>query len=210
MSVVPLETPRRLRGDSGAALVEAAFITPVFLYLVLGMLEMGLMFRSYLSVNAASQDAARTGSVLGFQGDVDYQIIQVTKRTLNIVPLTEIQRIVVFKATNGPLSVAPLSCRTSSTAAHFTDTTNFCSTYILADLNTTIPSNFYNCSFPGYSAGWCPATRKTAETNAQGNGPPDSIGIYIELKHEYVTHLFGTTKWITSTTIAQLEPESLQ
>ena len=54
MQVVPLEPPRRLSGDSGAALVEAAFITPVFMYLVLAMLEMGIYFRTYLGASAAA------------------------------------------------------------------------------------------------------------------------------------------------------------
>jgi len=49
-------------GESGQSLVELALILPVFLLLLVGLVEVGDSLNSYLTVIDASRDAARLGS----------------------------------------------------------------------------------------------------------------------------------------------------
>ena len=55
---------------------------------------------------------------------------------------------------------------------------------------------------------WCPTVRKSAQTGA--NGPPDYVGVFIRIKHPYITGLFGSSILMTKTSIIKIEPQSLQ
>ena len=202
--VVRSRTPRRCAGDDGAALVEAAFVTPVFLFVVLGILESGLLFRTYMAVGSSTQDGARTASILGDDTYADWEIIQDVQKSMSVVPQGQINNLVVFKAA-GPSAVVPAACASSSSGT----TSANCNTYVPSrDWNLPAARKVdYNCTSPGFSAGYCPTTRKTALAGA--NSPPDYIGIYISVNHKYVTKLFGTTKALSATTITRLEPQSL-
>ena len=91
---------RRLAGDEGAALVEAAFITPVFLLLLFGVIEFGGAFRDYLTVSNAVDRGARQESIQGRPpgrlGDP-----QSIKKAAGAFPLGDINYVVVWKA-KGP------------------------------------------------------------------------------------------------------------
>jgi hypothetical protein len=91
-------------------------------------------------------------------------------------------------------------------------TADQCNVYTVAANWGAIPAAAaYNCvpntGTVGLSSGYCPTTRKTALSGA--NGPPDYVGIYVEFDHKYLTGLFGTTKKITNTFIVRLEPQTL-
>lgn len=212
--VVHSRTPRRCAGDDGSALVEAAFITPVLLYLLLGILESGLLFRTYMAIGSAAQDGARTASVLGGDQYADYEIIQDVQRSLTVIPQDQIVNLVVFKAT-GPNDSAPSVCATSTVGTYST-APKPCNTYVPSrDWNVPVAlKGNYLCLTtsppvpPGYATGYCPSTRKDALVGA--NGPPDYIGIYISVNHKYASKLFGTTKALSATTITRIEPQSLQ
>ena len=56
-------SPRRHR-DRGQSLVEFAMAVPVFLVILLGMVEMGFAFDHALTINYASREGARMGSAI--------------------------------------------------------------------------------------------------------------------------------------------------
>src|SRR4051812_33742923 len=111
MSIVPSEPSRRLRGDDGAALVEAGLLSPIFLFLVLGIFEYGLYFSSWMRVSTTVQDASRAASVLGDAPEADYQIIQAVKSSTRALNQSGLEKIVVFKSTPTGSS-APTACKT--------------------------------------------------------------------------------------------------
>ena len=53
------------KSEKGQSLIEFAFVLPVLLLLVLGMLEYGWMLNAKISVTAAAREGARASSVLG-------------------------------------------------------------------------------------------------------------------------------------------------
>lgn len=58
-------TPRRFRGDEGAASTELVIIAPVFLFLILLIVQLGLYFHAINVASAAAQEGARDASLHG-------------------------------------------------------------------------------------------------------------------------------------------------
>ena len=60
----PLRRRSRPGDDSGAALVEFALVFPIFVMMLLGMVQLGLSFAGWSSLTASVQRGARMASVL--------------------------------------------------------------------------------------------------------------------------------------------------
>lgn len=57
--------PISMRSQRGAALVEAAFVIPVLLLLVFGMIDIGLMIKDSSALHQVAREAARSYAVGG-------------------------------------------------------------------------------------------------------------------------------------------------
>ena len=200
------ELRRRAReGERGATLVEAAFLLPLFFFLVFGILEFGFGFRHYLTVANGTRDGARTATVAGNQTDADYLILQAIQRSMSAMPEDDIDRIVVWHA-SGPEATVPPGCLAGTPQA---DLGAECNVY--APVDFALADGEFDCAGPGSAAdeSWCPTTRKTATTGTYG--PPDYIGITIEVSYDYITGLFpGGGMTFTDTTIMRIEPRSVE
>jgi Flp pilus assembly protein TadG len=203
-----LPRARRCRGETGAILAEAAFVTPMFVILLFGILEFGAAFRDYLTLNDATSSGAREASISANSGDADYQVIQAIKKSMSAVPTENILRIVIFHPA-GPSSAPTTSCAAGTPSAG-TGTTyaDACNTYTNTALSWTSSSGNYGCGASAADRYWCPTVRKTAQTGI--NGPPDYVGVYIVMNHPYITGLFGNNIVLTKTSIIKIEPQSLQ
>jgi hypothetical protein len=187
-------------------MVEAAFVTPIFLLLVFGVLEFGGAFRDYLTVNNATQSGARAGSIAGNDPDADYKIVASVREAIAAMPVGQLEKVVVFRATDST-STVPAACTSSSVGL---GSPNFCNVYFGADLSAPDGTAWTDCSQSNDpSRFWCPDSRKTAATAASGNGPPDYLGVWIQVRHPWVTGLFGKSLTLTSTTITKLEARAV-
>jgi hypothetical protein len=105
--------PADRRGERGQGLVEFALILPIFMFLLLIMLEFGLAFGHTLSIGTATREGARTGAALANGGAtscsggqdpnfIDEQIISGTQKILKSpgsdVALADISEIRIYKA----------------------------------------------------------------------------------------------------------------
>jgi Flp pilus assembly protein TadG len=63
---------RRLRSERGAELIEFAVVMPILLLIVAGIIDFGMMFRTYEAVENAAREGARVGVLPGY-ADVDVQ-----------------------------------------------------------------------------------------------------------------------------------------
>jgi Flp pilus assembly protein TadG len=52
-------TLRRLNRNKGQGLVEMALVLPIFLLLVMGIVDFGMGMRAYVTVNNSSREGAR-------------------------------------------------------------------------------------------------------------------------------------------------------
>lgn len=205
MWVVPSEPRRRLSGDHGSALVEAGLMSPVVLFLFLAIIEYGYFFSSYLAVGRATTDAARTASVMGNDSGADFAIVQSIRRSTAALPVSQVRKIIVFRASNfdspvaaacQPLVDAPIAV-VGSNCNGYTGTASFSQPIIR--FGCTAPNNL--------SQGYCPTARRVGFV-APG-GPPDYIGIYIRFGHRYVTGLFGDNREIEETVVTRVEPSEV-
>jgi len=197
--------PRRLSGDTGAIMAEAALLTPFFMTLLFGMIEFGGAFRDYLTLSNATIAGARTASILATQVDADWYVIQSVKNAANAMPLNEIQAIVVYKATVNATS--PASVSASCLTVGVSGVCNYYSGNDLTDTSEGTPGNnkWTNCT--GSEASWCPSTRNYALTGPKS--PPDYIGVWVKINHRWLTGLFGSQISMTNNTVTQIEPQKL-
>lgn len=110
---------RRAHGDRGAALIEFALVSPVFLLIVFAVLEFGLVYRDSLTISDAVNDAARSGAIAGndlgaldddpppadgletpkiADATADFVTIKKLRQALGAIPVESVDRIVIFKA----------------------------------------------------------------------------------------------------------------
>lgn len=77
------------RDQNGQSLVEFALILPLLLLIVMGILEFGLMFNVYLTINNASREGARLGSVT--EGDP----VSIENRVVAVAPHLDKDNLVI-------------------------------------------------------------------------------------------------------------------
>jgi len=210
--------PRRCSDDGGAILVEAAFISPILFYLLFGVLEYSMVMRSYLTIGNGLRAAGRIAAIDGNDGLADYDVIQAVKRETAAMSAITIEKLIVYKANpstplGDPKPITATACL-SAAVPSTRGAPDYCNIYEAArDIIGTPGSIRYGCSGANnFSAGWCPTTRFQAATAAGTPvaGPPDTVGVYIEVRHKYVTGLFGTTKTLSDTVFNVIEPKSEQ
>jgi Flp pilus assembly protein TadG len=199
---------RRARGDSGVVLVEAALIFPILIVLAFGTVEFGLGWRDSMTVSTGLRAASRVGANIG--GEVldtdrrlaDYTLLQNIKAGFADVGLTNVQKIVVFRATTNA-TVDP-AC-TSMAAGSGQTGTRACNVYNAASLS--LPVTSFNgitsgaCSSTSVDRFFCPLTRE----NRLSVGP-DYIGVWVQVRHQSLTGLFGSGMTINDTAITRIEP----
>jgi hypothetical protein len=173
--------------------LEAAFVTPLVLLLLFGVIEGGYGLHEKLSVDNMSLVGARSGSGNGSDVQADRLVLQAIGKGAGGVATSQITTIVVYKAA-GPSSVVPTAC----------------TRYTGADLAKA--STEFGCVGPPgpvtkIDSFWCPTVRKTALGGA--NGPPDYIGVYVRASHRNLTGVLGLGLTFSTDTVLRLEPRTL-
>jgi hypothetical protein len=184
-------SPGRLPGGSrGQSLVEFALVVPVFLLLLLGMLEFGIAFTHTQTIAYATREGARTGAALS-KGNTAYKcttanfdapIIAAVERVLESpgspVDLTRISSIKVYLAKNDGTPTASLNLWTRSPGG-----------------GPTIDGKALD--YKQTSTGWDPCTRKDG-VNADG------LGVALDYNYQYQTSLGGLMRFMFGTSSSSL------
>ncbi len=194
--------PRRHKRRRGAVLVETALTLPVILLAIFAIIEFGFMLRDFTSIRGTGQEAIRAAAISGDDFEADFHILEVI--TAAAAPMADdaITRIVVFRADSADALVPP-SCLVGSQ-----DTATVkCNTYLPADF--TRPVEDFGCQTAlNVDRFWCPSDRVVIQSVANG-GPPDFIGIYIEVERQLLTGFFGGSQTLRRTNILPLEPRDV-
>lgn len=200
---------RRFRGERGSVLVEAAFITPVLFFLMFSVLEFGMAFKDYLALANTSRDGARAASIVGNDTSADFEILQSIVNASNVIDQSDILKIVVYKATS-PTTTVPTACTTATVGIAGT-----CNVYSANAL--TLSRTEFGCRVDRtLDKYWCP-TATTATSPAQtgrkvaisgSGGPPDYVGVWVKVKHTWLTGLFGNNLIMTDSTVMRMEPQA--
>ena len=172
-----------VRGDRGVTAIEAAIITPVFMLLLIGIIEFGLAFKDQLAITSAVRAGARIASAepryANFATDAASQVA----REGSAADLSKTQALWVYKAdsTGHPIGAG--------------GTFNSCSTACVQFTWNSSSKSFVQSggSWPATSQDACP-------------GEEDSVGVYLKVNHSGVTNLFFSVLGLQSYTVMRLEP----
>lgn len=217
--------------DRGATLVEAAIVMPLLMLIIFGILEMGMLFRNYLSVTQLTRDGARAASAYGRDYDADFRTISAIKNTVDVITSGDVKRVVIFDATQGredarvpakcltadptiPGSVNPAPANLDANIFKHDSELTSVEAKAITRCNIFTPDTWldaarYGCDDlgnvaddPDFDLNWCPFVRDVSAKDGT-----DYVGIYVEMEHQWVTGLFGDTRTITETMIMRLEPK---
>ena len=165
----------RSRRERGAAALEFALVAPLFFFVMFGGIEVGLMFRSNLTLSDAARNGARVGSIERSSAEADRAIItRIYNQSQNLNG--DIKRIVIYKADTMASSV-PDDCKTGASKA------GVCNVYVTAE---------------GGGGDDLKAISEGGGTLQTGYDSADrlkltNIGIWIEYEYSYVTGFFDST-----------------
>jgi hypothetical protein len=191
---------RRGRGR-GQSLVEYAMTVPVFLLILLGMLEFGFAFSHHLTMEYSTREGARTGASLANGSAqvacsiVDDQIIAAVQRVLtgagSQVDMGNIGSIRIFKSNSSGAELGPVNVWKPGAGPAVEGTPLL---------------------FREISNGWNACGRKNV--NLGGSDRVDSVGVSITYDYDFVTPL-GTLMGVvgnaqlhmTDRTVMSLNPD---
>lgn len=151
----------RRRGERGQSLVEFAIAVPIFLALMYGCIEMGMVFKTRSAYQQAVQEAARVGAQAG---STDQMALSELQSMLPAENLNTIQSVTIYDATISN-TLPPVSA------------TGMYTTYQ------------YNPTTQGFdqvgSASWTIASRNTKATAL------DRLGVQVVYRYNSLTGAFG-------------------
>ena len=188
------------RDQRGQGLVEFAALVPVFLLLLLGMLEFGFVFDENLTLEYASREGARVGSALANGGGdlgcgvgqspnaatVDPQIMAAVQRVL-LSPGSRVE-LVAGMATGTEVRIWKADPISSPPGL---PTAGFINIWRYTGPNTGPTVDGQRIGFTQISQAWNPCSRSNG-----GVGGPDSIGVSLTYTYNFQTPLAGILRFL--------------
>jgi Flp pilus assembly protein TadG len=176
------------RRQRGATIIEAALVFPLLILIIMGIMEIGLAFKDYLTVSYMSREGARVGALAGNDADADCAILRGIGTVATQGDLNRITSIQIFKAdVNGAQGV-------TNYAVFDGGDPNLCNV-------PAQPSDTWTIN----PIGWVATSRQTVV----GDEALDIIGVRIIMTHDWVTNFapFRGSITIDESTITRLEPK---
>jgi Flp pilus assembly protein TadG len=171
------DTHRHRSARSGQTLVEFALIFPIFVTMLMGIIEFSFVFNAVLSVNFASRDAALAAAEAGDGAGADCVILAAVEAAIDRPAVdARIQTVEIYQASpDGDLLGSPtIYARTGSTTCTFIDGST-----------TTQP---YTRTSNGYSVTDRCNILNGCDSSVVGDSV-DNIGVRITYTHQWVTPL---------------------
>ncbi len=189
-------------GDRGAAAIEAAILLPLFLILLFGIIEWGLYMRDSLSVTESARVGVRTASALPRQTGFTQATVDAIAKAGSALPKNQISHIYVYKANihgyPGPDSNTTMTCSGYAASCDRFVWSSASGKFVLDPSSPPPPWN------PTAAIGT--QGHVTACPTAASGGPPDSVGVYVEAKHDWATGFFGASRVIQDRAVLSFEP----
>jgi Flp pilus assembly protein TadG len=183
-------------------MIETILMLPFLVLLMVGILEFGMAWRDSISVSAALRQSARTSASQGASGSSDYYALQSLNAGLAGIPSSAIKRIVVYNATT---NAAPDPTCLGMTAPSGQTGSRACNVYdasaLLLSSASFSSSATGSCPASAVDRWFCPVTRNVVQSSGA-----DAVGIYIELRHDFASRIFGAGLTIKDKFVVRLEP----
>jgi hypothetical protein len=184
---------RRHSGGTGQALVEFALTFPIFLVMLLAIIEFAFVFHAVLSANYATRDASLIAAEAGSSGGADCVIIaKVLEDMRPPVDSANVSQIIIYRAKpsgapwNGSYSGSGNVWAHSGTAANPSGTTD-CSAY---GGSAAVPfsriTNNYPEGLPNLQTGVGGRCDFLNGCNSNAVRPRDAVGV--QITYDYTWH----------------------
>jgi hypothetical protein len=190
------------------AIVEFALAVPVIVVFMLGIIDLGVLWRQQNVTQEAVLTSARTLSSVSKNRYADYEGLRTLSAGLSGLSSATPTKVIVWKA--NAFNTPPAACKDVTPGASGSyGVPGLCNVYSETQLDTTtiLPgfpptsSSSPTCASGSWDAQWCP----TGRINAEGNG--DWIGVWVEFEFESVTGIVPGDPFTFSTqAIYRLEP----
>lgn len=174
-------------------MVEAALVLPVMVGIVVGILEFGLLFTSYSTTGASTRSGARIAATryapaLAADKLTEANTIALaTAADLQVLNNAEPVGMVIYKVNPSSSDGAPYGG------------------FPAANMNG-------GCTSSCIRYAWNSSTKKMVRTSGTWTNPDgcgvtvDSIGVFVQTRHSYITKLFGATRHVDGHTVMRIEP----
>jgi Flp pilus assembly protein TadG len=176
----------RDKKERGATLVEFSLVLPILFLVLVGIFEIGMAFKSYLTVAYLAREGARLAAFTGTDVDADCTTVTSLANQMGPQDLARLDRIEIFKADAAGNQSSLTTNTFRFTGADHTDCDDWTK-------NITWPST-------------------TRQTDVSPTGTPalDVIGVRIVIIHPWITQFppfFGNLN-VNENTIVRMEPEA--
>jgi Flp pilus assembly protein TadG len=175
---------------AGQSLVEFAFVVPVFLLILLGMLEFGIAFTHDQTLAYATREGARTGAALA-SGNTTYPC---TTPNFDAPIVAAVQR--VLKSTGSPIDINRITSLNVYLAKNDGTATTSVNTWVLAPGGGPVVDG-KALDFKETTTGWSPCSRN----NGVG---ADGLGVSLVYDYKFQTSLSGIMRFMFGTAWSSL------
>ena len=182
--------------ERGASAVEAAIVTPIVMAMLFGIIELGFVFKDYLAVAGAVRAGVRMASANPRNATFAQDAANKVAATGGAMNFNDVLQLWVYKV--NPVTAAQFW---QDKPIGFGDFSN-CTTCVKFRWDTGL--NKFT-PITGGPESWLWSTQNACSSSSIG-GPPDRIGVYIQLKHDGFTKFVFTTVNISEASIMTLEP----
>jgi Flp pilus assembly protein TadG len=168
---------RRRHERRGQAMVEFGLVLPIFILLIIGLIEFALAFNANLAVNFASREAALIGAESGNDAIADCRILQTIENSIdNPAHANRINQVRIYRAgINGNELGANVYSRGGNITCTFWDGVEDQEIIV----NYTLLSEGY------------PTSTRCNQLEGCAGQSLDTIGVSIDYTHPWVTPLAG-------------------
>lgn len=195
------------RGQRGAVLIEAAIVLPVIISIIIGIIEFGLLYANYSTMIAASRSGSRMGTITYSQAPIGgtettqqsaalQQIVDTTTRDLKVLNNAQPIGMVIYKVDNNSAKGAPFGGFPGDNMS------GGCTTSCIRYLWNSSTKKFVRQG----TGSWPNPQRCMTNATVNAKDTIDSIGVFVQIKHNYLTGLIGQTRTLSGHSITRLEP----
>ena len=191
---------RRPDRGGGQTLVEFALILPIFMVLLMGIVEFAFMFNATLAINFASRNASLIAAEAGSQSTADCAILSKIESDIgapldkNMTAITGIQSVTIYKAdrAGNPTGAANVYTRTGSmTCTGFTP--------------NSVPYTLSSGNYPQVEASSTVTGRCDVLSGCSSTTPMDSIGVTIVYRYSFKTPLRNLVSFLPGASVGYLD-----
>lgn len=201
--------PTRHRSDNGTAMIETAIVVLFITSLAIAVMELGIGWRTSISVSNAARAGARFESASGVADSADLLAVQAVSARLSSRSTFTINKIVIFKSTSAATGV-PTNCLGATALSNGGSAADFCNVYSTSQVSQMVAGTAPASAFTGTCAvggtrwddSWCPSKRIN---DLYATGGPDYVGVYVEIRQSSITGAFGTFT-LKDTAVMRIEP----